>query len=47
VFTLQLEREVVGQVATLMVTPQQPKRVGIPDLQSPKIQNALQSTING
>jgi hypothetical protein len=34
-------------VATFMVTPQQPKRVGIPDLQSPKIQNTLQSTING
>jgi hypothetical protein len=32
VFTLELEREVVCQVATLVITPQQPKRVGIPDL---------------
>lgn len=46
VFTLQLEREVVCQVATLVVTPQQPKRVGIPDLQSPEIQNALRPKIS-
>lgn len=42
VLALQLEGKVVRQVATLVVTPEQPKRVGIPDLQCPEVENALQ-----
>lgn len=41
VLTLQFESEVVCQVATLMVTPQKPKRIRIPNLQSPEVENTL------
>ena len=42
VLAFELECEVVGQMATFVVTAQQPKRVGIPDLKRPQVQNALQ-----
>ena len=42
VLAFELECEVVGQMATFVVTAQQPKRVGIPDLERPQVQNALQ-----
>lgn len=41
VLTFELECEVVGQMATLVVTAQQPERVGVPDLERPKVQNTL------
>ena len=41
VLAFELECEVVGQMATFVVTAQQPKRVGIPDLERPQVQNAL------
>ena len=44
VFALELEGKVVRQVATLVVTAQQPERIGIPDLQCPEVQNALQQS---
>jgi hypothetical protein len=34
---LQLEGEIVCQVATFVVTPQKPERIGIPDLQRPEV----------
>lgn len=42
VLALKLEGEVIRQVATLVITAQQPERIGIPDLQRPKVQNTLQ-----
>jgi hypothetical protein len=41
VLALQLEREVIRKVTTFVVTPQKPKRVGIPNLQRPKVQHTL------
>lgn len=41
VFALELEGKVFCQVATLMVTTQQPKRLRVPDFQRPEIQNTL------
>lgn len=38
---LKLEGEVVGQMTALVVSSEQPKRVRIPDLQRPEVQNAL------
>lgn len=37
----ELEGEVVGEMATFVVSPKKPKGVGIPDLERPQIQNAL------
>ena len=41
VLALQLESEVVGQVAALVVTTQQPESVGVPDLERPKVEDTL------
>lgn len=41
VLAFELEGEVVGQMATFVVTTKQPKCVGIPDLQRPQVQHAL------
>jgi hypothetical protein len=41
VLALELECEVVGQMPALVVSAEQPERVGVPDLQRPQIQNAL------
>lgn len=46
VFTLELEGEVFCQMAGFVVTTQQPDRVGVPNLQSPEIQNTLQKDVN-
>lgn len=35
VLAFKLECEVIGQMATFVVAAQQPKRVGVPDLQRP------------
>lgn len=42
VLAFELECEVVGQMATLVVTTQQPERVGVPNLERPQVQNTLQ-----
>src|SRR5262245_1952497 len=39
VLAFQLESEVVGQMPALVVSAEQPKGVGIPDLESPQVQN--------
>lgn len=41
VLALELKGEVVRQVPTFVITPQEPKRIRIPDLQSPEIQDTL------
>lgn len=41
VLALQLEREIIGQVATLVVAAQEPKGVRVPDLQTPKVEHTL------
>ena len=42
VLTLQLEGEVISQMTTFVVSSEQPKRIGVPNLQRPQVQNALQ-----
>jgi hypothetical protein len=42
VLALKLECEVVRKMATFVVTTEQPQRVGIPDLQRPQVQYALE-----
>ena len=44
VLTFELECEVVGQMATFVVTAKQPECVGVPDLQRPQVQYALQGS---
>ena len=39
--TLELESEVVGQMPALVVAPQKPESIRIPDLEGPQIQNTL------
>jgi hypothetical protein len=41
VLALQLEGKVIGQMATLVVTTHEPESVGVPNLESPKIENTL------
>jgi hypothetical protein len=41
VLALELEGEVICQMATLVVTTHKPKSVGVPDLESPEVKNAL------
>lgn len=41
VLAFQLEGEVVGEMATLVIAAEQPKRVGVPDLERPQIQDTL------
>lgn len=43
VLAFELEREIVRQVSTLMVSPEEPQGVWVPYLEGPKIQHALQS----
>ncbi len=42
VLAFELEREIVRQVSTLMVSPEEPQGVWVPYLEGPKIQYALQ-----
>jgi hypothetical protein len=46
VLAFQLESEVVGQVAALVVTTEQPQGVGIVNLERPQIQNALDAEVS-
>jgi hypothetical protein len=41
VLALQLEGEVIGQMATLVVTTHEPESVWVPDLESPEVENTL------
>jgi hypothetical protein len=41
VLTLQFKSEVIRQMPTLVVTPQQPECIRIPDLKGPEVENAL------
>jgi hypothetical protein len=41
VLALQLEGKVIGQMATLVVTTHEPESVGVPDLESPEVENTL------
>ena len=41
VLAFKLECEVVCQMAAFVVTTEQPQRVGVPDLQRPQVQYAL------
>jgi hypothetical protein len=43
VLAFGLEREVVGQVAALMVATEEEERVRIPDLEGPKVKQTLQA----
>ncbi len=42
VLAFELEGEVVGQVAAFMVASEEPEGIGIPDLERPKVQHALE-----
>lgn len=37
----ELEREVVGEMSAFVVSAKQPEGVGVPNLQRPKIEDAL------
>lgn len=37
----ELEGEVIGQMPALVVSAEQPERVGVPDLQGPQVQDTL------
>jgi DNA recombination-dependent growth factor C len=41
VLALELESEVISQMTALVVSAEQPERVGVPDLQRPEVKNAL------
>lgn len=41
VLAFELECEVIGQMTAFVVAAEQPERVGVPDLQGPEVQNAL------
>lgn len=41
VLALKLEGEVVGQMATLVVTTHKPEGVGVPNLEGPEVENTL------
>jgi hypothetical protein len=41
VLALELKSEVISQMAALVVSAEQPERVGVPDLQRPEVKNAL------
>jgi len=44
--TLNLEGEIVSEMATLMIASKKPECVRIPHFQSPKVQNALLESKN-
>lgn len=37
----ELESEIVGQMPTFMVPPQQPQGIGVPDFQRPQVEHTL------
>jgi hypothetical protein len=41
VLALELKGKVICQMATLVVTTHEPESVGVPDLESPKVENTL------
>lgn len=41
VLALKLEGEVVGQMATLVITTHEPEGVGVPNLEGPEVENTL------
>ena len=41
VLALELEGEVIGQMATLVVTTHEPEGVGVPNLETPEVENTL------
>lgn len=43
VLALELEGEVVGEMAAFVVASEEEEGVGVPDLEGPEIQNALRS----
>lgn len=45
VLALELEGEVVGQVATLVVSSQQPEGLGVVNLQTPKVEDTLYAEV--
>jgi hypothetical protein len=45
VLALELEREVVGQVTTLVVTTEKEEGVGVPHLERPEVENTLKSKL--
>lgn len=45
VLALELEGEVIGQVAALVVAAQQPEGLGIVDLERPQVQDALDAEV--
>lgn len=45
VLAFELKCEVVGQMTAFVVTAKQPERVGVPNLQRPQVQNALQMSV--
>ena len=44
--TFELECEVVGQMAALVVSSEKPEGVGVPDLQRPEVQDTLRVSAN-
>ncbi len=44
VLTFELKGEIVGQVATLVVSSKQPQRLRVPNLQRPQVENTLNSS---
>lgn len=44
--TFEFEREVIGQVATFVVTPEERHGFWVPDLQCPEIKHTLRSLLN-
>ena len=46
VLTLQLEGEVISQMATLVVTTQKPQAVWVPDLQRPEVKHTLNREVS-
>jgi hypothetical protein len=44
VLALELEGEVICQMATLVITTHKPESVGIPNLEGPKVENTLHFT---
>jgi len=44
VLALELEGEVVCQMSALVIATQQPECIWVPDLESPKVENALRKS---
>ena len=39
--TLELKGEVIRQMTTFMVTPEEEEGIGVPDLETPQVEDAL------